>query len=162
MDKLFESAFNYSSIGMALVGLNGRWLKVNPSLCRLLGYTESELLHIDFQTLTYPEDLDTDMTHVGNLLKGEIDSYEMEKRYIHKSGTLIWALLSVSLVRDENGMPSFFISQIQDITARKEAVLQRDTFLICHTTCWPPAAHKAICGKSILHGRLCWAGLPMS
>ncbi|MDQ7968192.1 MAG: PAS domain S-box protein [Oxalicibacterium faecigallinarum] len=128
MDKLFESAFNYSSIGMALVGLNGRWLKVNPSLCRLLGYTESELLHIDFQTLTYPEDLDTDMTHVGNLLKGEIDSYEMEKRYIHKSGTLIWALLSVSLVRDENGMPSFFISQIQDITARKEAVLQRDTF----------------------------------
>ena len=128
VDKLFESAFNYSSIGMALVGLNGRWLKVNPSLCRLLGHDEAALLRIDFQTLTYPEDLDTDMAHVNDLLKGDIDSYEMEKRYIHRSGTLIWALLSVSLVRDGAGVPSFFISQIQDITARKEAVLQRDTF----------------------------------
>lgn len=128
VDKLFESAFNHSSIGMALVALNGRWLKVNPSVCRLLGYQEADLLQINFQTLTFPEDLETDMAHVNSLLKGEIDSYEMEKRYLHSSGTLIWALLSVSLVRHENGLPSFFISQIQDITARKEAILQRDTF----------------------------------
>ncbi|HEY4318743.1 MAG TPA: diguanylate cyclase [Herbaspirillum sp.] len=120
-DALFGFAFTYSSIGMALVGLNGRWLKVNPAICNLLGYSETDLLEIDFQTLTYAEDLDTDMLHVNQLLRGEIPSYEMEKRYIHSNGATIWALLSVSLVRDTGGNPEFFISQVQDITRRKSA-----------------------------------------
>jgi diguanylate cyclase (GGDEF)-like protein/PAS domain S-box-containing protein len=120
-DVLFGSAFTYSSIGMALVGLNGRWLKVNPAICNILGYSETALLEIDFQTLTYPDDLDTDMQHIDQLLRGEISSYEMEKRYIHSNGATIWALLSVSLVRDTDGNPEFFISQVQDITRRKSA-----------------------------------------
>jgi diguanylate cyclase (GGDEF)-like protein/PAS domain S-box-containing protein len=127
-DVLFGSAFTYSSIGMALVGLNGRWLKVNPAICNILGYSETALLEIDFQTLTYPEDLDTDMLHVNQLLQGEISTYEMEKRYIHSNGATIWALLSVSLVRDTGGHPEFFISQVQDITARKQAEVERDAF----------------------------------
>jgi diguanylate cyclase (GGDEF)-like protein/PAS domain S-box-containing protein len=127
-DDLFGSAFNYSSIGMALVGLDGRWLKVNPAVCNILGYSESDLLEIDFQTLTVADDLNADLLHVHQLLDGEITSYEMEKRYIHKNGSIIWALLSVSLVREPSGKPDFFISQIQDISARKQAELQRDAF----------------------------------
>ena len=127
-DVLFGSAFNYSSIGMALVGLNGRWLKVNPAICNILGYSETTLLEIDFQTITYPDDLDTDLLHVNQLLQGAISSYEMEKRYIHKNGSTIWALLTVSLVRDGAGDPQFFISQVQNISARKQAELERDAF----------------------------------
>jgi diguanylate cyclase (GGDEF)-like protein/PAS domain S-box-containing protein len=127
-DVLFGSAFNYSSIGMALVGLNGRWLKVNPAICNILGYSETDLLEIDFQTLTYSEDLHTDLLHVNQLLQGEISSYEMEKRYIHKNGSTIWALLSVSLVRNRDGSPDFFVSQVQDISARKQAEVERDAF----------------------------------
>ena len=127
-DGLFGSAFTYSSIGMALVGLDGRWLKVNPAVCRLLGYAEADLLKIDFQTLTYADDLDADLLHVNRLLQGEISHYDMEKRYIHRSGEMIWALLSVSLVRDSDGRPEFFISQIQDITARKQAKIERDAY----------------------------------
>jgi diguanylate cyclase (GGDEF)-like protein/PAS domain S-box-containing protein len=127
-DILFGSAFNYSSIGMALVGLNGRWLKVNPALCAIVGYSESDLLKIDFQTLTHPEDLHTDLWHVEQFLQGAISSYETEKRYIHMNGSTIWILLSVSLVRNTNGDPEFFISQIQNISARKQAEVERDAF----------------------------------
>jgi diguanylate cyclase (GGDEF)-like protein/PAS domain S-box-containing protein len=127
-DGLFGSAFTYSSIGMALVGLDGRWLKVNQAVCNILGYSERDLLVTDFQVLTYPADLDADLHYIHHLLGGEINSYEMEKRYIHSGGSIIWALLSVSLVRNADGKPDFFISQIQDITARKQAELQRDAF----------------------------------
>jgi diguanylate cyclase (GGDEF)-like protein/PAS domain S-box-containing protein len=127
-NALFGSAFHYSSIGMALVGLNGRWLKVNPAICNILGYSETALLEIDFQTLTYAEDLHTDLLQVERLLQGYISSYEMEKRYIHKDGSTISALLSVSLVRDPGGSPEFFISQVQDISVRKQAEVDRDAF----------------------------------
>src|ERR1700730_18534810 len=120
-DILFGSAFNHSPIGMALVGLNGRWLTVNSALCGIFGYSESDLLKIDFQTLTHPEDLHINLLHVDQLLQGDISSFESEKRYIHKNGSTIWALLSVSLVRNTNNDPDFFISQIQNISARKQA-----------------------------------------
>ncbi|MEZ0231309.1 MAG: PAS domain S-box protein [Methylophilaceae bacterium] len=127
-DQLFESAFNYAAIGIALVGLNGRWLKTNPALSQIVGYTETELLKVDFQTLTHPEDLHADLQHVKDLLDGKGLSYQMEKRYIHKNGAIIWVLLSVSLVSKPDGSPEFFISQIQDITKRKAAEAERDAF----------------------------------
>lgn len=126
MPDLFRNAFQHAAIGMALVGLDGRWLQVNPSVCRLLGYTEAELLATTFQEITHPDDLDTDLSYVGQLLGGEIESYQMEKRYRHKDGRLVWALLSVSLAYSDNGSQHCFISQIQDITARKEAEQDRD------------------------------------
>lgn len=116
-----SSAFEYAAIGMAFVALDGRWLKINRAVTRMLGYTEEELLAKDFQEITYPEDLTTDLFYVQQMLNGDIDTYQMEKRYYHKSGSLIWGLLSVSLVRDEQDRPLHFISQIQDITRRKEA-----------------------------------------
>jgi PAS domain S-box-containing protein len=118
-DERFQTAFRHAPIGMALVAPDGRWLKVNPAAGRLLGYSERELQAVTFQELTHPDDLQADLDLVSRVLAGELESYQMEKRYFHRSGAVVWALLSVSLVRDERGQPRHFISQIQDITERK-------------------------------------------
>jgi PAS domain S-box-containing protein len=120
-EERFSSAFEHASIGMALLTTEGRWFRVNWALCRLLGYLEEELLQKTVQDITYPDDLESDLNFVRQLLSGEIHSYQMEKRYFHKLGHVIWVLLSVSLVRDHAGKPIYFISQIQDITERKKA-----------------------------------------
>jgi len=117
----FTSAFEHASIGMALVSPAGHWIKVNQALCQLMGYEAEEMYARTFQDLTHPEDLGLDLLQVRQVLSGEIQSYEMEKRYFHKQGRVVWALLSVSLIRDPLGKPLYFISQIQDITERKEA-----------------------------------------
>ena len=119
--QLFESAFHYAAIGMALVAPNGHWLQVNQSLCTLLGYTEQELLAKTLQAITHPEDRQTVLEHVRQILAGEIQTFQMEKRYIHKRGRVIWVLLGVSLMRDEHDQPLYFIAQMQDITERKQA-----------------------------------------
>ena len=115
----FAGAFSSAALGMALVSLEGRWLDVNDSLCGILGYTRAELLLIDFQTLTHPDDLHTDLALLGDLLAGRREHYHMEKRYLGKAGNLVWGRLSVSLVRTENGEPLHFVSQIQDVTAQR-------------------------------------------
>jgi len=115
---LFEGAFRFAAIGMAIVSPEGRWLRVNKALCRLVGYSEEALLKIDFQTITHPEDLDTDMDHVQALLDGKKNSYWMKKRYFHSDGHIVWVLLAVSIVRHRDGTPRYFLSQIEDITAR--------------------------------------------
>ena len=117
-EKEFSSAFANASIGMGLVSTNGRWIRVNKSLCNLLGYSELELMSLTFQEITYPDDLDADLENVKKLLNKEIESYQMEKRYITKSGEIVWILLSGSLVW-ENQEPKHFIAQIQNINARK-------------------------------------------
>ncbi len=117
----FRGAFVHSGIGMALVSPEGEFLDVNPALCRFLGYSESELLALNFQSITHPEDLRADLQHVREMLDGEIETYSMEKRYRRKDGQFIWFQLTVSLTRDAAGVPLFFISQVQDISGRKEA-----------------------------------------
>lgn len=116
----FKSAFENAPIGMALVSPVGQWLMVNKALCGMVGYTEKELLQIDFQTITHPEDLDVDLAYVQQMLDGSIQSYEMEKRYFHKEGYIVWIQLNVSLVRNEQQQPLHFISQIQNITQKKQ------------------------------------------
>src|SRR3569623_909657 len=113
--------FDTAAHGIALVSPEGRWLRANPALCRMLGYSEAELLTLDFQILTHPDDLGADLAQVDAVLAGEIGSYQMEKRFLHKDGHIIWILLSVALVRSAEGQPLYFVSQIQDITARKRA-----------------------------------------
>lgn len=115
----FERAFADAPIGMALVGLDGRWLRVNTALLDMLGYREQELLTKTFQDITHPDDLDADEAQVVRLVAGEITEYDMEKRYFSAQGHLIWVLLSVSLVRAEDGTPRYFVAQIVDITERK-------------------------------------------
>src|SRR3984893_1202799 len=123
-DSLFQNAFEFAAIGMALVSPEGKWLRVNRSVCEITGYGEAELLARTFQDITHPDDLDLDLANVRKMLAGENDTYQMEKRYFHKNGAIVWVLLSVSLVRDEDAQPRFFISQIQDITGRKESERQ--------------------------------------
>lgn len=119
--ELFASAFMHAPIGKALLGIDGRWLKVNPALCRILEYSEEELLQLKFQDLTYPDDLTRDVELILELLAGRRQSYEIEKRYITKSGTSVWVQRNVSCVRGADGQPAYFVSQVQDISARKEA-----------------------------------------
>jgi diguanylate cyclase (GGDEF)-like protein/PAS domain S-box-containing protein len=117
----FRTAFDHAVIGMALVGPDGRWLRVNRSLCSILGYTEEEFLATDFQRITHREDLGRDLAEAYRIITGEIQSFQLEKRYIHKLGHEVWATASSSLVRDADGQPLHFILQIQDITERKRA-----------------------------------------
>ena len=118
-NDLFINAFHLSAIGMAIVSMEGKWLKVNSSICKILGYTAAELEQITFQDITHPDDLELDLHNLYQILNGEIQYYEMEKRYIQKNGCIAWGLLSVSLVKDEHHHPLYFISQIQDITEQK-------------------------------------------
>jgi len=123
-DSLFQNAFEFAAIGMALVSTEGKWLRVNRAICEITGYSEAELLKRTFQEITHPDDLDLDLENVRKMLASEIDTYQMEKRYFHKNGSIVWVLLSVSLVRTESGEPLFFISQIQDITRQKTSEQQ--------------------------------------
>jgi PAS domain S-box-containing protein len=114
-------------IGIANVSPTGQWLMVNRHLCEMLGYSAPELMKRTFQDITYPPDLAEDLRQVNRVLKNEIGGYSMEKRYVRKDGSLVWGLLTVSLIRNPDGSPAYFISIVQDITLRKrmEAELQR-------------------------------------
>jgi len=120
-ERRFSGAFNTAPQGIAIVDLDGRWMEVNDALCRMLGYSREELLQLDFQHITHPDDLAKDLALLQQLLEGVIADYQLEKRYIDKRGNVLWILLSVSLVRDALGIPLHFVSQIQDITDRFEA-----------------------------------------
>jgi PAS domain S-box-containing protein len=128
-EELFRLAFNDAAIGMALVAPDGRWLKVNHALCEIVGYSETDLLKTTFQEITHPADLKADWDCVRRMLAGEIRTYQMEKRYFNSSGHIVWILLSVSLVRDKQEQPLYFISQIQDISSRKQAEARLKTLL---------------------------------
>ncbi len=132
-EERFAGAFEHAPIGMALVSPEGRWLKVNRRLCELLGYSAAELVARTFQDITHPDDLKSDLANVSRMISGEIQSYQMEKRYVHKRGHTVTVLLSVSLVRDAHGQPRYFVSQIQDITERRQAearsLRQRDALI---------------------------------
>ncbi len=120
-DQQFTSAFENAAIGMAVFGTDFRLLRVNRAFCGMLGYSEAELLAPIAPELTHPDDAAEDTLQRGRALAGEIETYQREKRYRHKSGSIVWTVLSCSLVRDTQGRPLHFISQLQDITERKLA-----------------------------------------
>lgn len=120
-EEHFRTAFDYAAIGMALVSPEGKWLRVNRSLCEILGFGEPEFLVSDFQEMTHRDDLGNDLAQIYRMLNGEILTCQVEKRYLHKHGHEVWALTSVSLVHDSRGRPLHFIFQIEDITDRKRA-----------------------------------------
>jgi two-component system sensor histidine kinase/response regulator len=124
-EERFSNAFEYAAVGMALVSLDGRWLKVNEALCDLIGYGAEELSGKTFQDFTHPDDLEASLANVRRLLDGEISFYKMEKRYVHKEGRSVWALLAVSLLRDKENKPLYFISQFEDISEMKQALAQQ-------------------------------------
>lgn len=124
-EQRFSEAFEHAPIGVALVLPDGKWLKVNQAMCDLVGYPEAELLDRTFQDITHPEDLDLDLEVVRRMMEGEIRSYQLEKRYIHADGHFVPVSLNVSLARDSEGQPLYFIAHIKDITARQQAEERR-------------------------------------
>lgn len=118
-EERFHSTFASAPIGMAIVSLDGGFIQVNEALADILGYTVKQLQKKTFQQITFPEDLEKDIVQFEQLRDGLIKNYQLEKRYFHKKGNLIWVLLSVSVVRDDEDKALYFIAQIQDITERK-------------------------------------------
>lgn len=116
----YRETFANAAVGIAHVGLDGRWIRVNEAVCRITGYTRKELHTMTFADVTHPDDIETDWSHANRLLAGEIATYSLEKRYVQKKGGLAWINLTVSLQRDAAGSPQNFISVIEDITARKQ------------------------------------------
>jgi diguanylate cyclase (GGDEF)-like protein/PAS domain S-box-containing protein len=148
-EERFRNAFDKAPIGKALVSPDGRFTRVNGALCSILGYTEQHLLETTFQTLTHPDDLDVDLDHMRRMLEGQSESYSMEKRYRHGGGHYLWALLSVSLVRDEAGLPLYFVSQIQDISEQK-LTAERLTDLTLHDAL-TGLANRVLFGDRLAH-----------
>jgi PAS domain S-box-containing protein len=111
----------FSLVMLTHVGLDGRWLKVPPRLCELLGYSEQELLAGTFKDVTHPDDFEADWSQCQRLIRGEIKSFDLEKRYLHKDGHTIWVYLNCSVVEDDAGKPIHFITYIRDITDREIA-----------------------------------------
>ncbi len=120
-EEASRATFELAAVGMAHVGTDGRFLQVNDKLCAIVGYQRDELLQMSFQDITHPEDLEADLDYVRQALSGEIKTYSMEKRYIRKDGSTVWANLTVSLVRSDTGAARHFISVVEDITAQNNA-----------------------------------------
>ncbi|NJO81396.1 MAG: PAS domain S-box protein [Blastochloris sp.] len=117
----YRSTFEHAPLGIAHVGLDGRWLHVNQRLCAIIGYTQDELYARTFQSITHPDDLAADLALMERLLAGDFDRYDLEKRYIHKDSGVVWINLTVSLVRQPDGAPDYFIAMVEEISRRKAA-----------------------------------------
>lgn len=124
-EERFHQAFENAAIGMALVSLDGHWLQVNRSLCEMLGYSEQELLATTFQAVTHPDDLHIGLNYLQQMMSGEIDSCQIEKRYLHKLGHPVWVMLSSSMIRDGRNQPLYCVTQIEDISEAKRLEAER-------------------------------------
>ncbi|WP_429383895.1 PAS domain S-box protein [Mucilaginibacter sp. UYCu711] len=124
-ENRFRGAFEDSAIGMGITSIEessmGRWIKVNRSLCEMLGYTEDELLSLTFMQVTHPDDLARDLEAQAETLKGGTGTYRIEKRYMHKDGSIVWINLNVSLIKDKDKHPLYLVAQIENITEKIES-----------------------------------------
>ncbi len=119
-EEVFKQTLHYAPIGIAVISTEGKWIKVNQTLCDIAGYSEKELLLSNFKEIIYAEDRKTDLLYISALLKGDIQSYQLEKRCVRKNGQLVWILLSVSLVKNAVRKPLYFIAHIMNIENRKK------------------------------------------
>ena len=120
-ESAFRATFEQAAVGMARVAPDGRWLEVNQRLCEVVGYTRDELLAMTYQDVMHPDDLDSDLGYVRQVLVGEIETYTKEIRFFRKDKTIIWINFTVGAVRDSSGAPAYSISVVEDITKRKLA-----------------------------------------
>ncbi|MBT9317487.1 PAS domain S-box protein [Leptothoe spongobia] len=134
-EALFRNTFEQAAVGIAHVSPTGKLLRVNQRYCDIVGHPKTELLNLEFQVITHPEDVETNLAYFQQALAGQIKTYRMEKRYIQKDGTVTWANLTGTLVRQQSGEPDYFIGVIEDINARKktEEMLRLYERAICTT-----------------------------
>ncbi|MGV8814064.1 MAG: PAS domain S-box protein [Gelidibacter sp.] len=119
-EELFRKTFSHAAVGMAVIDLKGSISKVNKSLCNYLGYSNKQLLEKNFDQFSHPLDKDLSDKFIAELLLGKRESFQLDKRYIHKDGSILWGHISVSSVRNEMGRITYFVVQVQDITERKK------------------------------------------
>lgn len=153
-ERRFQATFETAAVGIAHLSPSGKWLRFNDRVAQLLGYSREELQQLSFQEVSHPADVGPDVALAEQLLRGEIPSYQLEKRYLKKDGAAIWINLTVSLVRDQADRPLFFVAVIEDISERKaaedavrEADRQKDEFLamLSHELRNPLAAIRSAC-----------------
>ena len=123
-ENKFKTVFDFSQIGMALLTTQVKWLKLNDAFCKILGYSENELLGKTFQDITHPDDLAQDLIYISEIVEEKVESYQREKRYIHKKGHIIWAIVSVSLMKNIPDKSIYLLLQVQNITRRKISELK--------------------------------------
>jgi PAS domain S-box-containing protein len=123
----FRATFENAAVGIAHLAPDGRWLRVNEALSRIVGYPADELITMSFQDITHPDDLAADLAEVKNMLDGKIDSYGRDKRYLRKDGSIVWGRLTVGGVRKSDGSIDYFVSVVEDISARKQAEQELQT-----------------------------------
>lgn len=120
-ERRWQLAFEQNPVGSALVDVNGRLTQCNEALVKLLGYSREELIGRTFADITHPDDVGKNLDMFGEVLSGKRESYELEKRYVHRDGHVIWGLLHGGAIRDEHGAVLTIVGQVDDITARKQA-----------------------------------------
>lgn len=118
-DALYEASFDAAAVGIAHTAADGRWLRVNPRFCQITGYSHEEALRLRFQDITHPDDLAEEVAGFRQLVAGELETYQRQKRYIHKDGHVVWVDLTVSLIYDADGRPKHFIAVVEDVTERR-------------------------------------------
>jgi PAS domain S-box-containing protein/diguanylate cyclase (GGDEF)-like protein len=118
-EEMFRLAVENSALGTALLGPDGRWLRVNPALCAIVGRTEEEMLGLTFRDITHPGDLAADDRLLERLLAGELDSYQLDKRYSRPDGSWVWVRLTGSVARDADGGVAYIVAQIEDLTEER-------------------------------------------
>jgi PAS domain S-box-containing protein len=169
----YRATFDSLAVGVAHVAMDNRTIWVNPGLCAMLGYTEAELLARSFIDVTHPSDVSIDLAHAQRLLAGELPSYRIEKRYLHKNGSIVWGDLAVSLVRDDDGRPRYAVGVVVDVTERKQAEARLEAVLagindhlVCYDRQWrytfvnDKAAEILGKDKEELLGRSIWELFP--
>ncbi len=120
-EERFRATFEQAAVGIDHEAPGGRFLRINQKFCDIVGYSREEILVRTFQDITHPDDLDIDHENAKRMLDGQLESYSIEKRYLHKNGEIVWVNITVSMVREDTGAPSYFISIVEDITERKQA-----------------------------------------
>ncbi len=133
---LLHATIENAAVGVCQVSSQGEWVNFNPKFCEMLGYTPAEMANIQPRALTHPEDRPQETENYQKLVRGQVDSIQREKRYLHKTGRVIWGLVSASVVRNPDATPKSFVAVIQDITEKKKveqelqkSILSRDQFL---------------------------------
>ncbi len=126
-EERFRATFEQAAVGIAKLAPDGRWLRVNQKLCDIVGYSREELTRCSLQDITHPDDIDEDVGFMRQMLAGEIKTYSMEKRYLRKDGSIVWINLTGALLREGTGKPKYFISVLEDISARKQAEDERES-----------------------------------
>ncbi len=148
-EEAFRGAFESAVIGMALIDTEGQWLKVNQSLCKIVGYSARELTSLTIQDITHPDDQAINLALFQDVKSGIKESYQLEKRYQHKDGNYIWVVLAASMVKDVNGNPIYFVAQITDISHKKAAEEKLQNTLIHLNSILQGSSQVSIIGTNL-------------